>query len=200
MSTRRLFAISVAAVFGMMVSDLVRGATVTLAWNASAGSSVAGYHLYYGGVTQNYTNMVDAGRATNCTVTGLNVGLTYYFAVTAYDVVGLESPFSPEISYTVPTTNSVPPSTNSTPPPTNSAPVGKGHKAKLQLNLSASKQATLTASAPAGYVYDVQASPDMKTWTTISRVTASSAGTITYTDKRAKNSKGQYYRLKQTWP
>jgi hypothetical protein len=200
MNTRHIFAISVAAVFGMMVSGSVRGATVTLAWNPSAGSSVAGYHLYYGGVSQKYTNMVDAGSATNCTVTGLNVGITYYFAVTAYDVVGLESTFSPEISYTIPSTNSVPPSTNSVPPPTNSAPVVKGHKAKLQLNLSSSKQPTLTAAAPAGYVYDVQTSTDLNTWTTISSVTASSSGTISYTDKKAKNNKGQYYRLKQTSP
>jgi len=181
----------------MMVSDLVRGATVTLAWNASAGA--AGYHLYYGGVSQKYTNMVDAGGATNCTVTGLNVGITYYFAVTAYDVVGLESPFSPEISYTISATNTVPVTpTNSV--PTNSAPVGKGHGAKLQLRLSASKQPTVTATAPAGYVYDVQASTDLTTWTTIGSVTASSSGTISYTDKKAKNNKGRYYRLKQTSP
>jgi hypothetical protein len=143
--------------------------------------------------------MVDAGPATNCTVTGLNVGITYYFAVTAYDMVGLESVFSPEISYTVPATNSVPPSTNSVPPSTNSAPLGKG-KGKLRLNMTASKQPTLTATAPAGYVYDVQASTDLETWTTISSVTASSSGTISYTDKRAKDNKGQYYRLKQTSP
>jgi hypothetical protein len=198
MNSRRLFATFVAAVFGMMVGDSVRGATVTLGWNASVGSGVAGYHLYYGGVSQHYTNMVDAGKATNATVTGLNVGGTYYFAVTSYDVIGLESLFSQEISFTVPSTNSVPPPTNSV--PTNSAPVAKGHKAKLQLALNRSKQSTLTATAPAGYVYNVQASEDMKTWTTISRVTATSSGTISYTDKKARNSKGQYYRLQQTWP
>ena len=199
MNSRQLFAISVAAVFGMMVSGSVRGATVTLAWNASTGSAVDGYHLYYGGVSQKYTNMVDAGRATNATVTGLNVGITYYFAVTSYDVVGLESLFSPEISYTIPT-NSVPPSTNSVPPPTNSAPVGKGHKPKLRLNMNASNQPTLTAAAPAGYVYDVQTSTDMKTWTRISSVTASSSGTISYTDKKARSGKVHYYRLKQRSP
>src|SRR5262245_38938068 len=107
MNTRHLFAISVAAVFGVMVSASVRGATLTLAWNASTGSSVAGYNLYYGGVSQNYTNMVNAGNSTNATVTGLNTGITYYFAVTAYDVAGLESPFSSEVSYTIPATNSV---------------------------------------------------------------------------------------------
>jgi hypothetical protein len=199
MNSRLCFATSVAAivVFGMVVSESVRGATVTLAWNPSAGG--AGYNLYFGGVSQNYTNMLDVGNATNGTVTGLNDGITYYFAVTAYDVAGLESPFSSEISYTIPATNSVT-QTNSVPPSTNSVPVGKGHKPKLRLNMNGSKQPTLTASAPAGYVYGVQASTDLKTWTTIGSVRASSSGTISYTDKKAKNNKGRYYRLQQTYP
>jgi hypothetical protein len=196
MNSRSVFAILVALVFGMMVSELARGTTVTLGWNASVGS--AGYNLYFGGVSQNYTNMINVGNATTGTVTGLSGGITYYFSVTAYDVAGLESPFSSEVSYTIPATNSVTQTNNV--PPTNPGPVGKGHKAKLQLSVNASKQPTLTATAPAGYVYNVQASIDLKTWTTIGRATASSSGTISYTDKKAKNNKGRYYRLQQTYP
>jgi hypothetical protein len=70
---------------------------------------VVGYRLYQGGVSQVYTNVVDVGNSTSNTVAGLVAGATYYFAVTAYDSVGLESAFSNEIAYTVPSANVPPP-------------------------------------------------------------------------------------------
>jgi hypothetical protein len=63
---------------------------------------VAGYHLYTGIASRNYTNMVELGNATSVTVSNLSQGTTYYFAVTAYDMVGLESSYSGEIAYAVP--------------------------------------------------------------------------------------------------
>lgn len=80
---------------------------VTLAWNPSAGSGIAGYRLYQGVASQTYTNVIEVGNVTNATVSGLSAGVTYFFAVTAYDINGLESPFSSEISYTA--ANSAPP-------------------------------------------------------------------------------------------
>src|SRR5208282_2020494 len=82
-------------------------ASVTLAWNSSPDPSIAGYHLYQGGASGVYTNMIPT-QTTNVTVTNLVVRGTYYFAVTAYDVVGLESPYSSEIQYTVPVSNAPP--------------------------------------------------------------------------------------------
>lgn len=76
--------------------------TATLAWNPSADPLVAGYYLYYGGASRAYTNRISVGNATNIKVSGLVGGLTYYFAVTAYSLVGLESPFSGEVSCLVP--------------------------------------------------------------------------------------------------
>jgi hypothetical protein len=75
-------------------------ASVTLAWDPV--SSVAGYRLYYGGVTRNYTNFVEAGPSTSAAVSGLASGATYFFAATAYNTLGIESAFSSEISYQVP--------------------------------------------------------------------------------------------------
>src|SRR5208283_5100246 len=46
------------------------------------------------------------GNATNMTVSGLVEGNTYYFAATTYNSSGIQSPFSNEVSYSVPT-NSV---------------------------------------------------------------------------------------------
>ncbi len=93
-----------------LLSALTAGAqsSVTLAWNASTSTDVTAYNVYYGVASQTYTNMLPAGNVTNATVSGLVQGATYYFSVTALDAIGLESPHSNEISYTVPTTNSAP--------------------------------------------------------------------------------------------
>ena len=80
---------------------------VTLAWNASTDPTVVGYNIYYGGGSGNYTNMTSAGNATNLTVSGLVGGATYYFAATTYNSSGVQSPFSNEVFYSVPT-NTVP--------------------------------------------------------------------------------------------
>ena len=62
-----------------------------------------GYNIYYGGASGNYTNMLSAGNATNITVSGLVEGAIYNFAATTYNKSGIQSPFSNEVSYSVPT-------------------------------------------------------------------------------------------------
>lgn len=81
---------------------IAKGANVTLAWDASTDPTVTGYHLYYGGVSANYTNMLDAGAATSITISNLAPSATYYFAATSYNQVGLESGYSTELAYMVP--------------------------------------------------------------------------------------------------
>jgi hypothetical protein len=83
--------------------------SVTLAWDPSTGSEVAGYRLYEGGASKAYTNTIDTGNVTTQSVSGLTAGGTYFFAVTAYDTNGLESDFSNEISYSVPAPSNAPP-------------------------------------------------------------------------------------------
>lgn len=77
-------------------------ADVTLAWDASQEADIAGYRVYYGITSGHYTDMIDAGNNTSCTITNLVPGETYYFSATAYDTSGRESGFSQEIPYTVP--------------------------------------------------------------------------------------------------
>ncbi len=79
--------------------------SVTLAWMPSADASVVGYNLYYGGASGVYTNTIHAANTTNAIVSGLMDGATYYFAATAYDSSGVESPFSNEATYAVPFSN-----------------------------------------------------------------------------------------------
>jgi hypothetical protein len=86
----------------------VQAASVTLAWNRCTNSVITGYNVHYGGASGTYTNSVDAGNATNVTISGLVPGTTYYFAATAYTALGVESPFSSEISYRVPSSNNLP--------------------------------------------------------------------------------------------
>jgi hypothetical protein len=76
-------------------------ASVTLAWDLSTDPSVVGYKLYYGGSSRTYTNFVTVGATNSATITGLQMGATYYFAATAFDSAGLESEYSDEISYTI---------------------------------------------------------------------------------------------------
>ena len=75
---------------------------VTLQWLPSTDPNVVGYNIYYGGASETYTNKISAADMTNAVVSGLAPGDIYYFAVTAYDDTGLESPFSNEASYAVP--------------------------------------------------------------------------------------------------
>ncbi len=59
--------------------------SVTLAWNSDSGTNTAGYAVYYGTNSANYSSRLDAGTNTTVTVSGLQEGDTYYFAVTAYN-------------------------------------------------------------------------------------------------------------------
>jgi len=80
---------------------------VTLAWDASSSSGIAGYRLYVGGTSHIYTNVVTVRNATTGTVTGLIRGGTYFSAVTSYNTDGIESEFSTEITFTIPLGNNI---------------------------------------------------------------------------------------------
>lgn len=86
----------------MAKKSLAAVPSVRLAWDASTDPSVAGYRIYQGLASRNYSNMLDAGASTNLTVAGLVPGLTNYFAATAYTAAGLESDFSSEVAYVSP--------------------------------------------------------------------------------------------------
>lgn len=72
---------------------------VHVAWNASPSAGLVGYNIYAGTNPRQYVVATPAA-GTNGVVTGLSPG-TWYFAVTATNSAGLESPFSNEVSYTI---------------------------------------------------------------------------------------------------
>lgn len=75
---------------------------LTLAWDLSTDPTAAGYNVYYGAAPRVYTNMVSAGNTNYATVSNLLSGTTYYFAATTYNLAGLESDYSAEVSFLQP--------------------------------------------------------------------------------------------------
>jgi len=106
-----LFLWGIGACVAMSPFSTFAVSSITLAWNPSVSTNVVGYNIYSGFTSGVYTSTNFVAGSTNVTVTGLVEGTTYYFAATAVDTLGNESPFSNVTSYSVPT-NSV--STNST--------------------------------------------------------------------------------------
>jgi hypothetical protein len=80
-----------------------------LSWNAPTTNEdgtpltdLAGYKIYYGTATGNYTYIVDVGKVTTYTFTNLADGLTYYFVATSYNAARFESNYSNEVSKSIP--------------------------------------------------------------------------------------------------
>ena len=76
-------------------------AQVTLAWDPNNEPDIAGYQVYYGTSTGIYTDSIDVNNSTTCTISDLEEGQTYYFAVTAYNSSYEESGFSNEVVNTI---------------------------------------------------------------------------------------------------
>jgi len=77
-------------------------ATVGFSWRPNAEPNLAGYRLYVGTQPGVYSGFVDVGSATAFELRELIRGMTYYFALTAYNTAGVESNFSPELTRQIP--------------------------------------------------------------------------------------------------
>lgn len=65
-------------------------------------TDLAGFKIYYGKASGTYSEIIDINNpiTTEHTIEGLAEG-TYYFAATAYDIMGNESDYSNEVSKTI---------------------------------------------------------------------------------------------------
>jgi hypothetical protein len=75
--------------------------TVTLTWDPSTATNLAGYKIYIGTASGGYGSPITVGNVTSYTISNLGIGSTYYFAVTDYNTSGVESGFSNEVSKSI---------------------------------------------------------------------------------------------------
>jgi len=153
----------------------------TLTWVPSPNPAVVSYHLYYGGSSGNYTNMISADHATRVTVRGLIPQATYYFAVTVCSSSGLESFFSSEVSYRIP---AIPPLPNQ--PPTLDA-IGD-----LTLGVNAPRQTVNLTGITAGATNEnqtlaitaVSSNPRLIPNPTVSYISPGNVGQLSFSPQR----------------
>ena len=151
--------------------------SVQLAWAASPEPDVTGYTVYYGGASGDYTNQVTLGNVSGVTIAGLVEGATYYFAVTALDVFGMESIFSNEAAYVVPAGG-----------------------VQLQISLAVGGAFSLTGAGRIGHTYEIQVTTDLTAWTTIGNRLVGLDGSLVFTDYDAPNYPARFYRTHDTQP
>jgi hypothetical protein len=99
---------SISGTATLTVTAVTTTGSATLSWAAPATNTdgtaltdLAGYKIYYGTASSNYTTVINVGNMLSYTINNLASGHTYYFAVTAYDSTGLESGYSAEASKTL---------------------------------------------------------------------------------------------------
>jgi fibronectin type 3 domain-containing protein len=80
--------------------------SASLAWDAVTAPTLSGYRVYFGTAPGTYLQSlgqgISVGNVTAYTIAGLASGSQYYFAVTAFDILGVESPYSNEVFKTIP--------------------------------------------------------------------------------------------------
>jgi hypothetical protein len=145
---------------------------VTLSWNATASPAAAGYNIYFGTSSGQYTDKTFTGKQTTLTLSNLTAGATYYFSATTVDANGNESPHSSEVKFVVPGILTLSPGTNPGDPPSIQFPVAPGHW------------------------YEVQATGDFQTWTSIWQTSVEASNVwVQFTDPTPATSNPRYYRL-----
>jgi hypothetical protein len=70
--------------------------------NGTPLTDLAGYKIYYGTTTGNYTQNIDVGNVTTYTFSNLINGSTYFFVATAYNTARIESNYTNEVSKNIP--------------------------------------------------------------------------------------------------
>ncbi len=150
----------------------VRAGSAAFSWNPSPDPIVAGYRVYYGTASGDYTGEISAGSATNATISGLIPGTTYYFAVTTYSSLDTESPLSSEVSYTMPILPGV------------------------HLGITSARGFILTVTGLIGHTYDIQATQNFIDWTVIGTVTLGAGGWLNFTDTNGAGFSRRFYRTR----
>jgi hypothetical protein len=158
------------AILALLFPSLGGAAVVTLAWDPS-GADVAGYRVYYGSASRAYFTSIDVGDNTSCSVSNLVVGSTYFFAVTAYNALGVESDYSGEILYTA--------------------------RPKIQTVTGDENGLTLTWESPPGTLFRVFATQSLvdPVWVDVSGPLLALSGATSWRHARTSSDASMFYRV-----
>ena len=112
-SRLRLFTIALpllmAPLISLLVPALAEATSITISWDPNTDSVTAGYYVYYGTQSGNYSGYVDVRTATTAIINTQDSTTTYYFAVQAYSSTGDRSQYSPEVVWQPSTPTAQPP-------------------------------------------------------------------------------------------
>lgn len=92
-------------------TPLKKSYSVKISWQPNSEPDLAGYNIYDGKASGNYTRKTPANLDTIMTLQGFFYDIQYFVAATAFDNSGNESDFSNEISFMRKDTVTVPPDT-----------------------------------------------------------------------------------------
>lgn len=152
--------------------------TAKVGWDANEEPDLAGYRVYWGTESGNYTQAQDVGLTTRTVITGLTEGTTYYLTVTAYNAYGIESTPAQEIVFTPAAKSRLSwESTQDTAPQTEGAP------ARLRLQ------------GQAGQRFEIQATSDLIAWEPLGTVTLTGAEGW-FSDPEAGSVAARFYRAR----
>ncbi|MEO8617504.1 MAG: fibronectin type III domain-containing protein [Luteolibacter sp.] len=177
-------------ILGLAILGLLQNSTnaatvpLTLGWDAVSNSGVVGYKLYVGLQSQLYNQSYAVAGQTSFTVTQLEIGETYYFAVSAIDSAGIESDLSFEIIVSV-----------NTPPLPTGGVLARNGAGQIGLQWSLPKSALITYP-----VFNIYSSPDLVNWTKVDTVqlsqsTAEDANTLQFAWPIPISSSQMFFRL-----
>lgn len=154
---------------GLMASTLttIASQSVELSWTPSASPDIVGYNIYYGAASGDYTNEVSVGNTTNATVSGLINSTTYYFAAKAINSDGIESTYSLQIAYAVPSAAAI--------------------FGKLMFS---NKSVSVEVTGAPGSTYAIQASTDLVNWISLE----TNLTPLLFTDTNAGRYNKRFYR------
>lgn len=162
----------IGAIITLFAAGSAKADTVNLGWNAVTEAGIQGYRVYVGTTQDQFTQTYDTGTDTNYSVSGLETGKVYYFAVSTIGSTGLESELSDEITVTLEATPPITPPIN--PPETSfgSAPTLTGTPGNMAISMNATAAGT----------YVLERSTDLKNWEVVSETQLDAPGPLEFQD------------------
>jgi len=101
MTRQVLNTIAALLLVGLLAPAAAEAGSVTVMWDANQEPDLAGYVIRWGTQPGTYTSFVDVGNRTTWTIESLQDGTRYYFVLQAYNLAGLHSEYSVEVSAVV---------------------------------------------------------------------------------------------------